>query len=176
MTQNMINLPKVFVSLVFLSVLGIIFAMPRGLEVEASVDGGEIKSIEAVSYQTSSMLPIDRVSAKAETKKAPVVVASTRVVRTANIVVPDVLSGYIEKAAAKYGADVNWMKRVMYCESHGNANAYNAGSHASGLYQFLPSTWRTTPYGSQSIWDAEAQVYAAAWMYSVGRAREWSCK
>lgn len=177
LTKYMINLPKLFAALVILSFVGIVFAMPKGLEIEASEVGGEIESLESVSFQTSSMNPLERVSTKAETKKAPVKVKTNyTVARTANIVLPEVMESLIQKASEKYNADLNWMKRVMYCESHGNANAYNARSHASGLYQFLPSTWRTTPYGSESIWDAEAQVNAAAWMYAQGRAREWSCK
>ncbi len=57
-------------------------------------------------------------------------------------------------------------------ESGGNPYAQNA-SGASGLFQFMPSTWRGTPYGHCSIWDAKYQCYAAAWMFSQGRQREW---
>lgn len=174
LTKNMINLPKLFATLVFGLFFGILFAMPRGLEVEATEVGGEIVSIESANFQTSSMSPIEKVSVKAETEKAPVIVRTSS--RVVNVVLPEVMNDLIQKASEKYGADQNWMQRVMFCESRGNSNAYNARSGASGLYQFLPSTWRTTPYGSQSIWDAEAQVNAAAWMYSKGRAREWSCK
>jgi hypothetical protein len=60
-------------------------------------------------------------------------------------------------------------------ESGGNPYAVNRSSGASGLLQFLPSTWRSTPQGraGMSVFDAVAARAAAAWMLSQGRAREW---
>lgn len=78
-------------------------------------------------------------------------------------------------AAKKYGVSASDLYRVMMCESNGNQRAYNA-SGASGLFQFMPSTWRSTPYGSYSIWNGEKQCYAAAWMFSQGRKSEWVCR
>lgn len=81
---------------------------------------------------------------------------------------------WLKAAAAKYGVSdqVYALYRVMMGESGGNPYAYNA-SGASGLFQFIPSTWRGTPYGGCSIWDPKSQCYAAAWMFSQGRQREW---
>lgn len=81
---------------------------------------------------------------------------------------------WLTAAAAKYGVSnqVYALYRVMMGESGGNPYAQNA-SGASGLFQFMPSTWRGTPYGGCSIWDAKSQCYAAAWMFSQGRQREW---
>ena len=57
-----------------------------------------------------------------------------------------------------------------------NHRAQNpTGEHASGLHQYLPSTWRTTPYAGESIWSPYAQALATAWMIKHGRLREWSC-
>lgn len=60
-------------------------------------------------------------------------------------------------------------------ESGGNPNAINPRSGASGLLQFLPSTWRTTPQGRAglSVFDPIAARAAAAWMLAQGRAFEW---
>ena len=64
---------------------------------------------------------------------------------------------------------------VVWYESRWNPNAQNRVSGASGLGQFLPSTWRTTPQGKAgySVWDPYANHAAVVWMLSVGRAREF---
>jgi soluble lytic murein transglycosylase-like protein len=81
----------------------------------------------------------------------------------------------ITAAAQRYGQSPTAMIAVARCESGLNPLAVNRSSGASGLFQFLPSTWRTTPYASSSIFDATANANAAAWMWSVGRRREWVC-
>ncbi len=81
----------------------------------------------------------------------------------------------ITEAANKYGQNPQAMIAVARCESGLNPNAYNARYGASGLFQFLPGTWRTTPFASHSIFDAWANANAAAWMWSVGRRGEWVC-
>lgn len=64
---------------------------------------------------------------------------------------------------------------VIQHESHGNPNAVNRSSGASGLGQFLPSTWRTTPQGRAglSVFDPNANRAAVAYMISAGRGREF---
>lgn len=58
------------------------------------------------------------------------------------------------------------------------AHAKNPSSSASGLYQFLFSTWMSTPYGKAgfSIWSPYAQSLAAGWMHTVGRSGEWNIR
>lgn len=65
---------------------------------------------------------------------------------------------------------VAWGTRVAACESGGSASAQNA-SGATGLFQFMPSTFASTPQGQSgaSITDPTASAQAAAWMYSQGR-------
>jgi hypothetical protein len=64
---------------------------------------------------------------------------------------------------------------IAWFESKNDALAYNRSSGASGLLQFLPSTWRSTPQGraGRSIWDPAAQWQAGRYMLQAGRAREW---
>lgn len=62
---------------------------------------------------------------------------------------------------------------IVSYESHWDANAVNRRSGASGLGQFLMSTWQTTPYANRSRFDAWANHAAVCWMLSVGRAREF---
>ncbi|MDQ6918461.1 MAG: lytic transglycosylase domain-containing protein [Candidatus Dormibacteraeota bacterium] len=72
-------------------------------------------------------------------------------------------------------AAVDWGLRVAACESGYNPNAYNPGG-PSGVFQFMPGTFRGTPYGNQNIFDAKANVYAAAWYYQKNGGGAWSCK
>jgi Transglycosylase SLT domain len=63
---------------------------------------------------------------------------------------------------------------IINHESGGNPYAKNPSSTASGLYQFLTSTFHSTPYGQMSIWSPLAQSLAAGWMHQNGRGREWA--
>lgn len=83
---------------------------------------------------------------------------------------------WIEKAAAKYNQPLGDAMRVAQCESNFNPGLVNPSSKASGLFQFLPSTWQTTPYRSRDIFSAKWNALAAMWMWSVGRRNEWQCK
>jgi Transglycosylase SLT domain len=73
---------------------------------------------------------------------------------------------------------VRWGLAVARCESGYNPNAVNASSGATGLFQFMPSTFAATPPGRAggSIWDPAAQSQAAAWMFSHGRRAAWTCQ
>lgn len=77
-------------------------------------------------------------------------------------------------AATVYGYDL-WSK--ARCETGGtfDPHARNLSSGASGLLQFLPSTWRSTPFGRFSVWSPYANALAAGWMHRAGRGNEWSC-
>ncbi len=81
----------------------------------------------------------------------------------------------IYDAAWRYGQSGDDMLRVARCESWLDPTAVNpSGSY--GLFQFVPSTWASTPYANHDIFDAWANANAAAWMWSVGRRGEWVCQ
>jgi uncharacterized protein YraI len=86
----------------------------------------------------------------------------------------DVVS-IIYAAADEYGQSRSAMLSVARCESLLDPSAYNPISGASGLFQFLPGTWATTPWAGASMFDPVANAEAAAWMWSVGRRNEWVC-
>ncbi|MBA2338153.1 MAG: lytic transglycosylase domain-containing protein, partial [Acidimicrobiia bacterium] len=71
---------------------------------------------------------------------------------------------------------------VMDCESGGDPNAYNPVSGASGLYQFLPSTWDTSSvsagWAGADVFDGEANIAVAAWLSAASTSPwdQWSCK
>ena len=82
----------------------------------------------------------------------------------------------INLACATYGYCATLWRKAS-CETGGtfNPRAYNP-SGASGLFQFLPSTWASTPYGRLSIWSPYASALAAGWMHQQGRGGEWVCQ
>jgi hypothetical protein len=80
----------------------------------------------------------------------------------------------INLACATYGNCASLWRKAR-CESHYRAAAHN-NSGAAGLFQFLPSTWRSTPYGRFSVYSAYANALAAGWMHEHGRGGEWVCR
>jgi hypothetical protein len=66
--------------------------------------------------------------------------------------------------------------RKARCESNLHRYSVDTSSGAAGLFQFLPSTWRSTPFGRYSIFDPYANALAAGWMHSRGRGGEWVCR
>jgi uncharacterized protein YraI len=88
----------------------------------------------------------------------------------------DEIIAIIYAAADYYGQPRADMLRVAQCES--NLDPYNVTPpySASGLFQFLPGTWATTPYAGESIFDPVSSAFATGWMWSVGRRGEWVCQ
>lgn len=82
----------------------------------------------------------------------------------------------IHRAALRWRVDEPMLRRKAWCESRFDAGAYNVSSGASGLFQFVRSTWATTPYRRHSVWSARWNALAAAWMHRVGRGTEWACR
>jgi hypothetical protein len=70
---------------------------------------------------------------------------------------------------------LSWALRVANCESHYNPLAVNRYSGASGLFQFMPSTWNAN-FPGWNIWDPYAQSRAALSFYNAGRQSAWTCK
>jgi hypothetical protein len=71
---------------------------------------------------------------------------------------------------------VQWAINVAYCESRYHPNSVNTSSGASGLFQFLPSTWAFTPQHALSPFDPTANAQAAAWLYSRDGPSQWVCQ
>jgi len=76
--------------------------------------------------------------------------------------------------------------RIIDCESNGDADAYNPYSGASGLFQFLASTWKSTApqagWAGHSVFEPEPNVSSAAWLANryeeLGQYywQAWSCR
>ena len=74
------------------------------------------------------------------------------------------------------GGAQQWALRVAKCESGYNPNAVNRSSGASGLFQFLPSTWAALPWHNQSVFDPVANAQAAAYYYQHSGSSPWVCQ
>lgn len=85
---------------------------------------------------------------------------------------PDV-SEALDLAATVYGHEDDLWRKAS-CESTLNPLARNP-SGASGLMQFLPSTWATTPFARFSLFSPYASALAGGWMLAHGR-DEWQCR
>jgi hypothetical protein len=94
-------------------------------------------------------------------------------------------------AAIAYRVDAETLIRKGRCESSHWTRFVSSVSSARGPWQFLTrgrvhrygdgelvdgGTWATTPYWSYSPFDPLAAAMAAAYMHSVGRGGEWSCR
>ena len=82
----------------------------------------------------------------------------------------------IYDAADRYGQPREDMLRVARCESDLVPSAVNGPGGSYGIFQFKPGTWLGTPFAEYDIFDPRASANAAAWMWSVGRRREWVCQ
>lgn len=82
----------------------------------------------------------------------------------------------VERGALRWRVSPAMLMRKARCESRMNPRAVNASSGAAGLFQFMPSTWASTPYRRRSIFSAEYSALAAAWMHAAGRGGEWACR
>lgn len=76
--------------------------------------------------------------------------------------------------------DVPWAMRVMQCESGGDPDAANPRSSARGLFQHLGRYWpersEKARWGGASIFDPEANIAVAAWLFYTGGPSHWVCR
>jgi hypothetical protein len=71
------------------------------------------------------------------------------------------IASIIKDTAEKSGLDENYLRTMAHIESKGNPTAFNKGSKAAGLYQFIPSTAKL--YGIRgNEFDPRANAMAAA--------------
>jgi hypothetical protein len=83
----------------------------------------------------------------------------------------------IRLACVVYG-NCSSLWRKASCETGGTFSRWSKNRHSSaaGLFQFLDTTWTSTPFGGFSVFDPYANALAAGWMHAHGRGGEWSCQ
>jgi uncharacterized protein YraI len=142
----------------------VILVMPDGAAV--TLTGEERNGFAGVRYDgTSGWASLDHLTTDADSGNGD----------GGGITTGDEIVDIIYAAADEYGQSRSAMLAVARCESLLDPNAFNPYSSASGLFQFLPGTWATTPWANNNIFDPVANANAAAWMWSVGRRGEWVC-
>jgi hypothetical protein len=84
----------------------------------------------------------------------------------------------IRLASAAFHVPIQDMRSVASCESGMGAQVTaEAGSGASGLFQFLASTWQHTPYSGFDVFDPLPNALAAAQIVAHdGGWGQWTCK
>ena len=102
-------------------------------------------------------------------------VRENRALRHALVARSDVVTN-LRIAAVAYHVDAGTLIRKARCESNLNPDAKNRYSTASGVGQFLDSTWASTPFAQFSVFDPVANPMAMAWMHATGRGNEWVCR
>nr|MBA3275148.1 transglycosylase SLT domain-containing protein [Chloroflexia bacterium] len=84
----------------------------------------------------------------------------------------------VYQSADKWGQSRVDMLRVARCESGLDPRAVNSNGGASGLFQFMPSTFAFTPNGKrgEDIFDPWSNADAAGWMWANGMRHHWACQ
>jgi LysM repeat protein len=87
-------------------------------------------------------------------------------------------SSYADMIHQVFGPYGDQATNVATCESGLNPNAYNSAQGAAGLFQIVPSTWASTSYASQSVYDPTANTQAAYEIFARDGYSwsEWTCK
>jgi hypothetical protein len=82
----------------------------------------------------------------------------------------------IRDYSAQYGISADLPLRVANCESGFNQVSKNRSSTASGVFQYLNSTWIHTDAGKSdiSVFDADANVHMAIKSIASGGIGNWS--
>jgi hypothetical protein len=75
---------------------------------------------------------------------------------------------------------VDWALHIIECESHGDPDAKNPRSTASGLFQHLASLWgeraAAAGWADADVFDPFANIAVAAWLLETGGPGHWVCK
>jgi uncharacterized protein YabE (DUF348 family) len=144
---------------------------------EAGSDGQKTV-VYRVHYKDGVETGREAIQTVSETKPVPkVIVEGTKVMFAGSV---EHWRPLVEAAAAQYGLDPNMMLRIMMCESRGNASAVSnfvvMGQHPTGLFQFLPSTWRANGGTDDNIFDGALQIQIAAKKMARDGTSAWECK
>jgi hypothetical protein len=82
----------------------------------------------------------------------------------------------IKDYSAQYGISADLPLRVANCESGFNQFSKNRSSTASGVFQYISSTWRNTEAGKAGtlVFDADANIHMAIKSIASGGISNWS--
>ena len=108
----------------------------------------------------------------------PYITASNSVLNDLGAIRRDAVIAIVRSKAIKYNIDQDLFLRIAKCESGFKADAQNKTSTASGVFQFLTSTFTKQAEAHGLQWtdknDAETQAELAAHMIAEGGLRHWN--
>ncbi len=90
---------------------------------------------------------------------------------------PTEVEAVIREAAATHGANATQLVRVARCES--SLRPWAVGRLGEqGIFQLHPRGLRPLffAHGFDNVWDVVQQADFAAWAFTHGLARHWSCR
>lgn len=79
----------------------------------------------------------------------------------------------ILRASLHRHVSYQWLRSTAWCESR--LNPYATNGQYVGLFQFGPNAWARSGYASHSPFRAKWAALGAAYLFSIGHSREWSC-
>ena len=131
-----------------------------------------------IHYKDGVEIGRDVLQVVSQTESTPkVVVVGTKVMFAGSV---EYWRPMVEAAAAQYGLDPNMMMRIMACESQGNATTVSKfiinGQHPTGLFQYLPSTWRSAGGTDDNIFDGALQIKLTAKKMAAEGTKAWQCQ
>lgn len=147
------------------------------------VDEGMARAAE----QHSANIATWNAAVEAEEERVRAAEAEAATIRAAQATPPPVkdmirvagpCGGWESLIAAHFASDqVAVACRVMMCESGGDPTIHNRNSSASGLWQFLDSTWENTTGtpGPAANYSPDVQTAAAAKLHASSGWHPWSC-
>ncbi len=136
---------------------------------------------------TTTAPPVTTTTTPPPTTTAPPPTTTTTPPPTTTLPPGDPVERWLPLVAQYFPAErVEEALSVIRCESRGNPAAVNASSGATGLFQFIPSTWGwaspAAGWAGYPATNAEANVASAAWLVQssldAGQPawKHWSCK
>lgn len=154
---------------------------PVVLAVLAMLAGAALTSLGAVPAEPQAVTAADLRAQLASERKAFAGRARElrREIRRARAALAgraDPVGEALTLAAIVYGVPRAELDRVAWCESRHRPYARNGSSGASGLLQFLPSTWASTPFAGLSPFSPYANALAAGWLHARSGWGPWSCR
>jgi len=106
---------------------------------------------------------------------APTTYATAKVVSSSS----NPIIAYIGQMAAKYGVSATTLTRVAKCESNFRTTVYGDKGKAYGLFQFWKATflrWEKESGMNLEYTNWRDQTELAAWAFSKGYSRAWTCR
>lgn len=95
------------------------------------------------------------------------------------------IQAYIVEQATAHGLDPQRMLRIAKCESGFNPGSVNrnytaGGGNPSGIYQYLPETWKRiggrSGYEATDVFNWQQNVRVTMWAFANGYSGEWACR